>query len=105
MDVDAGPHGGGRGERAGSSEKDRRAAINMLPNADLSNHTCDSCSKDITGVSQRHFKNCRRFRHLVGRDERTPTHLHQCMHQWFATGLRGEAERDYGEFEEIILGR
>lgn len=36
--------------RAGSSEKDRRAAINMLPNADLSVHTCDSCSKDITGV-------------------------------------------------------
>eukprot|EP00903_Cladosiphon_okamuranus_P017935 g16503.t1 len=32
------------------SEKDRRAAINMLPNADLSVHTCDSCNKDITGL-------------------------------------------------------
>jgi len=34
------------------SERDRKAAISMLPNADLSVHTCDSCSKDITGVRQ-----------------------------------------------------
>lgn len=35
------------------SEKDKKAAINMLPNADLSVHTCDSCNKDITGVRVR----------------------------------------------------
>lgn len=34
------------------SERDRKAAISMLPNADLSVHTCDSCSKDITGVRE-----------------------------------------------------
>ncbi|CAM9384022.1 unnamed protein product [Ectocarpus sp. 12 AP-2014] len=56
-DVDAGPQGGG-GERAGS-EKDRRAAINMLPNADLANHTCDSCSKDITGLCYIRCEECK----------------------------------------------
>lgn len=34
------------------SERDRKAAISMLPNADLSVHTCDSCGKDITGVRE-----------------------------------------------------
>ncbi|CAN0165041.1 unnamed protein product [Ectocarpus sp. 6 AP-2014] len=55
--MDVGPQGGG-GERAGS-EKDRRAAINMLPNADLSNHTCDSCSKDITGLCYIRCEECK----------------------------------------------
>eukprot|EP00752_Nemacystus_decipiens_P012859 g11385.t1 len=47
-------HANGNGQHAAGacagSEEDRRAAINMLPNADLSVHTCDSCSKDITGL-------------------------------------------------------
>lgn len=32
--------------------EDKRAAINMLPNADPTTlHSCDACNKDITGVS------------------------------------------------------
>lgn len=33
-----------------ASKEDREAAINMLPNADPTIHSCDACNKDITGV-------------------------------------------------------
>lgn len=33
-----------------ASKEDREAAINMLPNTDLTIHSCDACNKDITGV-------------------------------------------------------
>lgn len=63
-------HANGNGQHAGEgcagSERDRRAAINMLPNADLSVHTCDSCSKDITGVRverERESLSCQNPRH------------------------------------------
>ena len=36
------------------SQEDREAAINMLPNADPTIHSCDACNKDITGVRKGH---------------------------------------------------
>lgn len=36
-----------------ASQEDREAAINMLPNADPTIHSCDACNKDITGVRKR----------------------------------------------------
>ncbi|CAN0228052.1 unnamed protein product, partial [Scytosiphon promiscuus] len=42
-----------------ASERDRKAAISMLPNALLSNHTCDWCRKDITGLCFMRCEECK----------------------------------------------
>lgn len=42
---------GSRGNGSVPTDVDRAAAINMLPSPD-GEHTCDACTKDITGVSK-----------------------------------------------------
>lgn len=48
------------------SQKDKEAAINMLPNADPTIHSCDACNKDITGVRKVHARRADRCMRCMG---------------------------------------